>query len=124
MSDRDRFEVEMSPGMQPSGGAGERILVGLAVIALLGGLVIVAGKVLPNPGNVADASVAPSGIPIGTQRPAPTPAPARVLSVIEPDFSPEPVNQPVTFSGWVRAKADLVIRATPALDGADLGVFA
>jgi hypothetical protein len=124
MSDRGRFEVEVSPGMQPSSGAGDRILVGLAVLALLGGLAIVAGKVLPNPDDVGQASVAPSGIPNRTPRPAPTPAPARVLSVIEPDFSPEPVNQVVTFNGWVRAKADLVIRETPALDGADLGVFA
>lgn len=49
MSDRDRIEVEMSPGMQPSGAAGDRILVGLALIALLGGLAIVGAKVLPNP---------------------------------------------------------------------------
>jgi hypothetical protein len=124
VSDRDRFEVEMSPAMQPSGGAGDRILVGLALIALLGGLAIVAAKVLPNPESIAQASAAPSGSPIGTQRPAPTPAPARVLTVIEPGSSPGPVNQPVTFSGWVRAKADLVIRATPGLDGADIGVFA
>jgi len=122
MSDRGRLEIEMSPGMQPSGGAGDRILVGLALIALLGGLAIVAGKVLPNPDNVAQASVAPSGIP--TQRPAPTPVPARVLTVIEPDSSPQPMNQLMAFNGWVRAKADLVIRATPALDGTDLGVFA
>ena len=124
MSDRDQFEVETSPGMQPSGGAGDRILVGLALIALLSGLAIVAAKVLPNPDNVAQASAAPSGISNGTPRPQPTPAPARVLTVIEPDSSPEPVNQLVTFNGWVRAKADLVIRATPALDGNDLGVFA
>jgi hypothetical protein len=122
MNDRDRFEVEMSPGMQPSGGSGERILVGLALIALLGGLAIVAGKVLPNPDNVAQASTAPSGIP--TQRPAPTPPPARVLTVIEPDSTPMPVDQPTTFNGWVRAKADLVIRTTPALDGAEVGLFA
>ena len=112
----------MSPAMQPSGGAGDRILVGLALIALLGGLAIVAGKVLPNPENVAQASGAPSPIP--TARPLPTPTPARVLTVIDADSSPAPVDQPVTFSGWVRAKADLVVRATPALDGPDLGVFA
>jgi hypothetical protein len=29
MSERGRFEVEISPGMQPSGGAGDRILVRL-----------------------------------------------------------------------------------------------
>jgi hypothetical protein len=124
MRDRDRFEVEMSPGMQPSGGAGDRILVGLALIALLGGLAILAVKVFPNPENVAQASVGPSGLPIGTARPAPTPAPARVLTVIEPDANPAPMDQPVMFSGWIRAKADLVVRATPALDGTDLGVFA
>lgn len=112
----------MSPGMQPSGAAGDRILVGLALIALLGGLAIVGAKVLPNPDNVAQASVAPSGFP--TPRPQPTPAPARVLTVIDPEAGPEPINQPITFNGWIRAKADLVIRASPALDARDLGVLA
>ena len=112
----------MSPGMQPSGGAGDRILVGLALIALLGGLAILIVKVLPNPENVAQASVAPS--PTRTARPVATPAPARVLSVVEPDSSPPQVDQPITFSGWVRARSDLAVHATPELDATELGVFA
>jgi hypothetical protein len=123
MTDRDRFELEMSPGMEPPSGLGDRVLVGLAVVALLGGALIAVANVLPDPEEVAHASEAPSPPPARTPRPSPTPQPPRLAALVEPDTEFVPQQPPFGFDGWIRALRDLPIRAEPVLDAPEVGVF-
>jgi hypothetical protein len=123
MTDRDRFELEMSPGMEPPSGLGDRVLVGLAVVALIGGALIAVGNVLPDPDEVAVASTAPSSRPSRTPRPSPTPVPPRVAALVEPDIEIVPERPSFRFDGWIRALRDLAIRGRPVLDAPEIGVF-
>jgi hypothetical protein len=121
MPDRDPFElVELSPAVQPPTGLGDRILVGLALIALVGGALIAVANVLPDADEVAQAS--PSE-PVTSLRPIPTPVPARVVTVVQPDFEFGEVAQPYIFDGWIRASVDLAIRANAQLDSTQIGVL-
>ena len=120
MPDRDPFElVELSPAVQPPSGLGDRILVGLALVALVGGALIAVANVLPDADEAAQAS--PSE-PARTARPIPTPAP-RVVAVVQPDIEFAEVAQPYIFDGWIRASVDLVIRTDHQLDATQSGVL-
>jgi hypothetical protein len=123
MTDRDRFELEMSPGMQPPSGLGDRVLVGLALLVIVGAAVIALGKVLPALDQVAQGSEAPSSRPEATLRPLPTPQPPRVASIEDPDVEFVSPSQSSSFYGWVRALNDLVIRSEPDPDASQLGIF-
>ena len=122
MTDRDRFELEMSPGMQPPGGLGDRVLAGLALLVLIGAAVIVAGKVLPDPEGVAQGSAEPSSRPEQTPRPRPTPEP-RIATIEDPDVEVSPPQNSDFFFGWVRALSDVVIRSAPQPDATEVGVL-
>jgi hypothetical protein len=121
MTDRDRFELEMSPGMQPQGGLGDRVLVGLALLVLIGAAVIAVGKVLPDPDQVAQGSEAPSARPERTSRPSPTPRPPRVATIEDPDLEISPEQPSYQYYGWVRALNDIVIRSAPDPDATEVG---
>lgn len=124
MADRDPFElVEMSPGAQPPSGFGDRILVGLALIALVGGAFVAVANLVPDPDEVAQASIAPSEKPTRTPRPSPTPALPRVATLQDPDIELALVEQPYVFDGWIRAVVDLEIRSSPAAEGTSIGVL-
>jgi hypothetical protein len=124
MAERDPFElVEMSPGAQPPSGFGDRILVGLALVALVGGALIAVANLLPHHDGVADASIAPSEQPKRTPRPSPTPAPPRVATLQDPDIRIVPPEQQSQFDGWIRALVDLTIRSSPDPKGTSLGVM-
>ncbi|MEO8638356.1 MAG: hypothetical protein ABI458_00415 [Chloroflexota bacterium] len=124
MVDRDPFElVEMSPGAQPPSGFGDRILVGLALVALVGGALIAVTNLVPDPDEVAQASIAPSEKPVRTPRPSPTPSPPRVATLLDPDIGLAPPEQPYGFDGWIRALVDLVIRSSPDAESTEIGVL-
>ncbi len=123
MTDRDRFELDMSPGMQPPSGLGDRVLVGLALLVLVGAAVIAVGKVLPHPDEVAQGSEAPSSRAEATLRPLPTPAPPRVTSIEDPDVVFVSQQQDPTSYGWVRALNDLVIRSEPDPEATQVGTL-
>jgi hypothetical protein len=123
MTDRDRFELEMSPGMQPPSGLGDRVLVGLALLVLIGGAAIAVVRVLPDADQVAQGSQAPSSRPPRTPRPVPTPEPPRVATLEDPDveFSPQ---QPYSgFDGWIRALDDIAVRSNPDPEAGEVGVL-
>jgi hypothetical protein len=121
MSGRDPFElVELSPAAQPPSGLGDRILVGLALIALVGGALIAVANVLPDADDVAQAS--PSE-PARSPSPTPTPVPPRVVTVEKPDIEFKEVAQPYVFDGWIRASVDLAIRTDPQLEATQIGVL-
>lgn len=123
MTDRDRFELDMSPGMEPQSGLGDRALVGLALLVLVGAAVIAVSKVLPDPDQVAQGSEAPSSSAERTPRPGPTPKPPRVATVQEPDVEISPQQPTYQFYGWVRALNDIVIRYEPNPDATEMGVL-
>lgn len=112
----------MSPAEQPPSSFGDRFLVALALIALVGGGLIAVANVLPDADELAQASLAPSE-PVRTPRPTPTPAPPRVITVERQDVVAEPISYPMTFSGWIRANVDLVIRGSPEPDGVERGML-
>lgn len=119
MSGRDPFElVELSPAAQPPSGLGDRILVGLALMVLVGGALIAVANALPKADELAQASPSePARTPI------PTPVPPRVATVEKPDIEFPEVAQPYVFDGWIRASVDLVIRTDPQLDATQIGVL-
>ena len=122
MTDRDRIELEMSPGMQPPSGLGDRVLVGLALVVLVAGAFIAVGNVLPDPGETGAASQEPSG-PSRAPRPSPKPQAPRVATIEDPDFEIPPPELTYGFNGFVRALGDVVIRAYPSADAPQVGTL-
>ena len=111
MSNRHPFPLETESGVRPRSAVTDRVLVGLAGIALVGGVLIAAGNVLRHDPKTASASVAPS-TQSRAPEPLPTPRPLQVVNV-EPGTPPFLPAQPVAFGGWVRATTDIVIHASP-----------
>jgi hypothetical protein len=122
MSERDPFDlVEMSPGAQPPAGFGDRVLVGLALLALLGGAVIAVANFIPDSDQVAQASIDPSAEP--SRVPPPTPTPPRVATIQDPDITISPPENWYGFDGWIRASADLVIYTDRDVGSTEVGVL-
>ena len=121
MTDRIEFPLETSEGRRGPGSAGDRLMVAITVIALLGGAGILAGKVLDHSDAVALSSTAPSATPVvRTQAPTPIPTPS-TFSVTAGDPPPLGVPGPPSYSGWVRALADLPIRTAPVAGANQIG---
>jgi hypothetical protein len=125
MSEFHHIPIETSQGHRPPSQAGDRLLVGLAVLALSGGLLLAGLNLLVSDEDaVANASPTPSARPRSTPRPTPTERP-RIEFTLEPGTPP--VSEPIaeeTFSGWIRAKTDIVLHASPDEDAAELGTLA
>jgi hypothetical protein len=126
MLDDGRVTLDPREGERISGSGGERAVVMIAAIALLGGLLIVAGNVIGSfvgdPVAAASAGADPTERPDRTPRPSPTPRPLRDFT-LTPGTPPSPRVDIVTFSGFIEAREDLVLRSTPAVDGIDVGVL-
>jgi hypothetical protein len=83
--------------------------VALAGVALLGGLLIVAGNLLKKQDEVSGATPSPSATVRPLRTPSPTPSP-RELAVVPLTAGPSPSPPPrALFGGWIRATADLPI---------------
>ncbi len=122
MAERDPFDlVEMSPGAQPPAGFGDRVLVGLALLALLGGAVIAVANFIPDSDQVAQASIDPSAEP--SRPPPPTPAPPRTATIQDPDIIISPPENWYGFDGWIRASADLVVYSDRDVGSTEVGVL-
>src|SRR5256885_11661012 len=127
MRDRDDIPVETSAGDRGGGGMGDRLVVGLAALALLGGALILAGKGLGGDPGRASASGSPSGAPGTSGTPtttasaSPTPAPVAVQE--RPLPSPEPIRPP-PFNGWIRLGQALPVYDTPSTGGNRISALA
>lgn len=122
MTDRREIPVETTEGWRPAPSGGERILVALAAVALLGGALIVGGSLLHKDDEVSVASASPR--PTARQTPTPRPSPTpRELTVAQESPAP-PESAPLLFSGWIRAKVDLPILDGPDASAAVLGTLA
>lgn len=121
MTDRRDVPLETTGGWQPAPSGGERILVALAAVALVGGLLIVGGNVLHRDDGVSAASTSPRP----TARPSPTddstPAPIE-LSLI-PASPPAQQTPDSQFYGWIRANVDLPIMSSTGDVATTLGTL-
>ena len=126
MRDRDDIPVETSDGDRGGGGMGDRLVVGLAALALLGGALILAGKGLGGEKGSASASGSPSGGPSASE-PAPTaaasPTPAALTVHDRPLPSQEP-ERPAPFNGWIRLNQDLQVYDNPSTGATRISALA
>jgi hypothetical protein len=105
------LEIATTDGRRPSTTAGDRMMVGLAAVALLGGLLIAITNALPDPPaetSHATATARPSRTPF----PTPTPPPLRTVEVA-PGPLPSPVPADFNYSGWVRVLEDVPLLTAP-----------
>ncbi len=125
MTNRRPDLVETSGGWEPHTSGGERILVALAGVALLGGVLIVGSNLLKHHDEVSipSASPSPTSQPRGT--PSPTPSPQELALT---PYSPLPgasPSQPAPqlFGGWIRAAVDLPVRSDASATAAVVGTL-
>lgn len=90
--------------------------MGLAALALVGGLLIAVSRVLPEqPAQVSQASATPKPTPKGTPRPEPTlrNRPVRTMQV---DTAPVPSASPTGegIDAWVRMRTDVTVLNSPS----------
>ncbi len=122
MDDFEDLPVETVAGDRPVGTVADRLLIGLAGLALLGGLLIAAVNALS--GFLPDTAAAPSthatpsaADPTPTPRPSPTERALREVSVIP--GAPE-VDEPdlggFATTYWIEALAPVPIHAFPESD--------
>lgn len=105
MSDDRQVRLETSGGWQPNPSGGERILVALAAIALVGAVLILVGNLLPEQETARDPASTPR--PTARATPRSTPFVPLELGVTSP---PSPAPRPAApFYGWIRADVDLPI---------------
>ena len=126
MRDRDDIPVETSDGDRGGGGMGDRLVVGLAALALLGGALILAGKGLGGEKGSASASGSPSGGPSASE-PAPTaaasPTPA-ALTVQDRALPSQEPERPTPFNGWIRLNQDLPVYDNPSTGATRISALA
>ncbi|HEY7527106.1 MAG TPA: hypothetical protein VIA82_09780 [Candidatus Limnocylindria bacterium] len=94
--------VETTQGDRPRASAGDRLLIGLAVLALAGGALIALSKILPSPEAVASASPRTSASPSVAVSPSDGALPLRTLRL---SGDSPPVAAPAFGGqgGWARA---------------------
>jgi len=127
MSEPNHEFLESGQGARPPTTSGDRLMVLLAMVALIGGLLIATSKLLPSdPNEIAEATAAPSTpapSPSRTPRPSPTERPLGQL-LVEPGEPPSIDTGEDWTSTWVRARDELVIRASPQANGFEVGRLA
>lgn len=127
MFDDERLVLDPREGERVSGSSGERAVVGVAAIALLGGILIFAANLVASlgadeagrDGATATASTRPSP----TARPSPTPRPLRDVT-IAPGTPPPPRVLPDESYGFFEARADIVLRGGPQAGALAVGALA
>lgn len=125
MTDRLDIPVETTEGWRPDPSRGERVMVALAALALLGGALIIGGNVLRGDDGVSLASGSPGETTSATPTPLPTPivTPSpRELTLVE-QSPPSPASFPSLFGGWIRATVDLPIYSDADKNAAVVGTL-
>lgn len=114
--DRDDFGIETVDGVRPRGSFGERLLIGVAGLALVGGALLAIGNVLPDDPDAARASNAP--VASATARPSRTPRPSAPPRVIILERIPElPAASPEeAFFGWIRTRGEVPLLSAQGSD--------
>ena len=125
MRDRDDIPLETTEGRGGGSGMGDRLVVGLAALALIGGVLILVGKGLggerrdPSASGSARASATPSGVAQGSATPNPSPQVIALQPRPAPSIEPE---QSPPFSGWIQLEQDLPLYADATTASTPVGV--
>jgi hypothetical protein len=119
VDDIEEIPVETLAGDRPNSTVGDRMLIGLAATALLGGALIAIGNFMGGLADEAAAVPTPAATsspqPSRTPRPTATPRPLREV-VVEPG-SPDQQSAPeLDPPVWIRAVADLPVFAGASAD--------
>lgn len=121
MSDIEEIPVATVAGDRPSSTVGDRLMIGLAAAALLGGLLIAAGNVVSglSDDEVAASSPSQPGAtprPERTPRPSPTPRAPREVT-LEPGEPPGPSRSyDITTTYWIETLEKTPIRSESSDD--------
>lgn len=119
-------ELETIHGPRTATATGDRLMIGLAVAALLGGVLIAVSNVLPDTPGVTQASPKEEATatprPTRTPRPTPTPRPLREIALEQLD-PPDTAGFDAPFATWIRARVDLAVHANRDEDSAQLDVL-
>jgi hypothetical protein len=106
------LEIETTDGHRPASTAGDRLMVGLAALALLGGALIAVTNVLPDASSETSQAT-PSAGASGTPQPTASPPPPRSVQVVDEPL-PLPDDAAQQFEGWVRAREAIKIWSSPS----------
>ncbi|HEX5578655.1 MAG TPA: SH3 domain-containing protein [Candidatus Limnocylindria bacterium] len=127
MFDPDDIPLSTSEGRRPSSTAGDRMMVGLAIVALVGGLLIAVSRLLPEQAETSLATVMPrasaADTPPPTPRPTPSPRPGRTMTVdpaaaLPTGGEPEPYN-----SSWIRLRTRVTLLSSPSSTAQRVGAL-
>jgi len=128
LNDIEEIPVETVGGTRPSTAVGDRLMIGLAALALLGGLLIAAGNVL---GGLFDDAVAVESPTTSsaatpdreaTPRPTRTERPLREITLV-PGEPPEQPDSNFTPTYWVEVTRQIVVRSAASDQAAMQGVL-
>ena len=127
MRDRDDIPLETTEGRGGRSGIGDRLVVGLAALALLGGVFILVGKGLggerrdPSVSGSPRASATASGVAAASVTPNPSP---QVITLQERLVPSAASDQAPPFSGWIQLERDLPIYADTTTASDRVGALA
>lgn len=131
MFEPDENPIATTDGRRPASAAGDRMMVALAAIALLGGALIAVGNVLPEADRpqTSEASVvgSPSPEPSVARTPGPTRSPRPLRSIqAEGEALPSPPAQfeEEVESTWIRVLAEIRIHFNPDAQAGEAGTLA
>ena len=116
--DQDDFGIETVEGVRPRGSFGERLLIGVAGLALIGGALLAVGRLLPEATDAARASpsAAASEPPRQSGTPRPTAEPRVVTLAHIPELPPIAPERP--FFGWIRTRGEVPLMSALGSDTA------
>jgi hypothetical protein len=124
--DPEDIPLSTSEGRRPSSTAGDRMMVGLAVAALLGGVLIAVSRLVPEqPDQTSLATATPRPtLTEGTPKPEPTLRPREPrTTTVDPAAAPSEAEPVYWISDWVRVRTRLAVHATPHAHGHTDGVL-
>jgi hypothetical protein len=123
------LDLDMTEGLRPASSAGDRLVVGLAIIALLGGALIGISRLFPSrDGETSVASGTPHQTVEATPTVQPTPSPPALVDPLRTfRISEEPLpaidGSPVPWGGWARATERIKVRSAPSTTVAAIAVL-
>jgi hypothetical protein len=116
--DPDQIPLSTSEGRRPSSTAGDRMMVGLAALALMGGVLIAVSRLIPEqPDQTSQASATPvqsaEDRASPSPRPSPSPRQGRTMTV-DPAGVPT-FTEPSSFANeWVRMRTQVTLLSSPS----------
>lgn len=117
--DIEALEIETTDGRRPSSTAGDRLIVGLATLALFGGALIAVTNVLSGRTTQTSADASPGASAGWTP---PPPPPLRSIAVAAQDLpSSDPDPGPYVWGGWVRALEKIPLVSHPRSGAPNVG---